>query len=271
MPRTKPPIPIEPFLPDLDHEDYHMRRAAVQELAKSRNPDAVPYLIMMLDDKTATVRENAIKGLGKFSDQSAITSIVQQFNHDSGHVRNAAAKVIVELGIAAAPALIAALKDKNRYVRGGAAVFLGKLKLPEAIDPLINCINDSDPYVLMAICGALGAYDDTRMIEPLLVVADRDPATISTEKTYEVGELNARHAQQSALNNLLLLGHIDSFKRMINDYRGMYSLNNVVRGLAYRSKRGDAAAQIMLDWCADHPDEKVRESYKIATTPKPTT
>ena len=268
MPRPKPPTPIESLLADLDHDDYHIRRAAVQVLSKSNNTDAVPHLIRMLDDKTATVRENAIKGLGKFNDPIAIAVIIQQLKHASGHVRNAASKVIMELGTTAALTLIFTLKDKNRYVRGGAAVFLGKLRLPEAVEPLIACINDSDPYVLIAICGALGAYDDARMIAPLLAVADRDPATITTEQTYEVGTLNARHAQQSALNNLLLLGHVDSFKRMLNEFRGMYSLNNVVHGAAYRAKHGDRAAQAMLDWCADHPDPDVREAYKIATTPK---
>lgn len=255
-------------MPELDQADFRVRREAVKQLGNAYNPEGVPHLVRMLGDKTASVREEAIRALGKFMEPSTIAAIIQQLKHESEHVRNAASKVIMAFGVRAAPTLLAALKDEDRYVRGGAAVFLGKLRLPEAVEALTALIEDSDPYVLMAVCGALGEYDDKRMIAPLLTVANRDPATIRDEHTYGLGTLNARHAQQGALNKLLLLGQVEAFKRMINDYRGMYSLNNVVRGTAYRATHGDAAAQEMLDWCAEHPDAEVREAYNIATTPK---
>lgn len=48
MPRLKAPEPIEPYLADLEHDDYRVRREAVKQLGKTRNPDAVPYLIARL-------------------------------------------------------------------------------------------------------------------------------------------------------------------------------------------------------------------------------
>lgn len=92
------------------------------------------------------------------------------------------AKAAVALGrtadAAAAPALIAALRDGDADVAREAAASLGLLRSPTAVEPLIAVLNNRDGFfhavVRIAATHSLGRLGDNRAVEPL-IHAVRDP------------------------------------------------------------------------------------------------
>jgi len=259
MARAKIPAPVDPFLADLDHDDYRVRREAIKQLAKTRNPDAVPYLIPQLNDKTVNVRLNAIRALGKLHDERAIAPLIDQLAHDSCKVHGAAYDEVLKFGAAAIPALIEALDARSRYVRGGAAGLLGVLGAVEAVESLIACLEESDPYVLMCVCITLGALRDPRAIAPLWALADRDPASIRRQPVRHMGTIGSTKVVQKALASLVSLGDVKAFQWLVEKHRTQVSIMNMLYILVEKAARGDAAAQTMVTWCATHPDPEVRE------------
>lgn len=258
MARAKPPAPITPYLADLAHDDYRVRREAIKQLAKTRNPDAVPYLIAQLRDKTVNVRLDVIRACGKFNDPRVIAPLIDQLAHESCKIHGAAYDEVLKLGAAAIPALIEALGARNRYVRGGAAGLLGTLRAAEAVEPLIARLDESDPYVLMCVCNALGALHDPRAIAPLWALVERGPAHISQQPVRHMGTVGPARVIQNALISLVLLREIDAFYRLVDGPRTWYSLMNLLYALAEKAARGDDTARAMVTWCAEHHDPDVR-------------
>jgi HEAT repeat protein len=73
-------------------------------------------------------------------------------------LRFGAANALVRIGPAAVPALIEALKDKDRNVRRAAALALGKIgpATKDAVPALIEALKDKESYVRSAAAWALG-------------------------------------------------------------------------------------------------------------------
>ncbi|HEX3050763.1 MAG TPA: HEAT repeat domain-containing protein [Aggregatilineaceae bacterium] len=148
MPARKPPAPIDTFLPDLKASHYKVRSAAVRELGKSRNPDAVEPLIAALKDKTITVRFLALRGLGKLKDPRAIEPMIPFLNHKTCRVHRAAYEELIRFGEKAVPALIGALEHSDPYIRCGAVFCLGEIGDLRALDPAQTLMkNDPDEWV----------------------------------------------------------------------------------------------------------------------------
>ena len=63
---------------------------------------------------------------------------------------------LIEMGHGATPALISALNDNDREMRAGAAIILGRIGSPEAIEPLIESLRDPDKFVRGYASEALG-------------------------------------------------------------------------------------------------------------------
>lgn len=64
--------------------------------------------------------------------------------------------------------LIQKLKDKESDVRSEAAMALGKIKDPRAVEPLIAALKDVNPDVRRIAAEALGEINDARAVEPLI-------------------------------------------------------------------------------------------------------
>jgi HEAT repeat protein len=170
----------------------------------------------------------------------------------------------MKYGAAAIPALLTALRAKNRYVRRGAAAMLAELRAAEAVEPIIGCLQDSDAYVLISACMSLASLEDRRAIAPLWALVERDPASINTAPVRHCGTMGAAEAKQSALVHLVHFREMDALLMLIDQYRGKFSLRNMLAGLAYKAQQGDEAAREMITRCAEHPDSEVRQMVQAA-------
>ncbi|GKS57713.1 hypothetical protein YTPLAS18_12400 [Nitrospira sp.] len=157
---------VEPLAKALRDGDWQVREAAVDALANVGSP-AVETLIRML--RVWEVRRAAIQALGKIKDERVLDPLVAQLRIDE--FREDATTALTEVGRPAVSRLLAALKDKDEYVRKQAVIVLGRIKDPEAIDALIALLQDGDWYIRLTAAAALEAIHDERgreAIKPLM-------------------------------------------------------------------------------------------------------
>lgn len=124
------------------------------------------------------------------SDQSFCRGILESLNETG------------QLGI---KRMIEALLDKDREVRVGAAWALGKLKVREAVDPLLKAIKDEEDDVRKEAVMALGEIGDSRAVISLLeVLEEEDVVYVRCSAALALGAIGDQRAMQpliSILNN----------------------------------------------------------------------
>ena len=161
---------VEPLAAALRDGDWQVREVAIEGIGQIGSP-AVEVLLKLLRDWD--VRKSAIVALGKIRDERVLEPLMQQLRNDE--FMEDATDALVSLGEPALPGLIKALKDKEELVRKQAVIALGRIKSPEAIDPLIEMLQNKDWFTRLTAAAALEAIGDERgreAIRPLLKDSD---------------------------------------------------------------------------------------------------
>ena len=161
---------VEPLAAALRDGDWQVREVAIEGIGQIGSP-AVEVLLKLLRDWD--VRKSAIVALGKIRDERVLEPLMQQLRNDE--FMEDATDALVNLGEPALPGLIKALKDKEELVRKQAVIALGRIKSPEAIDPLIEMLQNKDWFTRLTAAAALEAIGDERgreAIRPLLKDGD---------------------------------------------------------------------------------------------------
>ncbi len=161
---------VEPLASALRDGDWQVREVAIEGIGQIGSP-AVDVLIKLLRDWD--VRKSAIMALGKIRDERVLEPLMLQLRTDE--FMEDATDALVHLGEPSLPGLIKALKDKEELVRKQAVIALGRIKSPDAIDPLIEMLQNKDWYTRLTAAAALEAIGDERgreAIKPLLKDSD---------------------------------------------------------------------------------------------------
>lgn len=177
----------------LADEDLTVQEAASAILAKIGDVRAVEPLIVSLRNRDWIVRMHAAKALGRIREPVALDSLVPLLRDKVKAVREEAAVALVAIGQSSLPVLLKALSHDEWLVRLHAVEALGKLKSPEAVEPLLSLLfNDSDSAVREDVVRALGEIGDTRATE-FLFMAVKDPAlrTLAVEALGRIGDRRA--------------------------------------------------------------------------------
>jgi len=131
--------------------DPPLREAAATALGQTWSESAVESLgLALLGDQEATVRASAARALGETWSEAALDVLTRSLLGDPNrYVRESVALALGEIGDAdAVQALIQALQDQDMSVREGAAKALGAIGSPQAAEALIQTsLNDKDPWV----------------------------------------------------------------------------------------------------------------------------
>lgn len=157
---------VEPLALALRDGDWQVRDAAIEGLGQIGSP-AVDMLLKLVRDWE--IRKSVIKALGKIRDERVLDPLMTQLRNDE--FKEDATDALVELGEPAVPRLVAALKDKDEFVRKHAVIALGRIKAEDAIDPLIGMLQDADWFTRLTAAAALEAIGHERgraAIRPLL-------------------------------------------------------------------------------------------------------
>ena len=161
---------VEPLAAALRDGDWQVREVAIEGIGQIGSP-AVDVLLKLLRDWD--VRKSAIMALGKIRDERVLEPLMQQLRNDE--FMEDATDALVNLGEPSLPGLIKALKDKEELVRKQAVIALGRIKSPEAIDPLIEMLQNKDWFTRLTAAAALEAIGDEHgreAIKPLLKDTD---------------------------------------------------------------------------------------------------
>jgi HEAT repeat protein len=162
-----------------DHAEAASRRAAVQVLLAIQAPGLPEILARAAGDPDRDVREEAVFGLCRVKDASAVPALAAAMAALKADDRDPRLRVLDALSAfddpAALKTLVDALTDGDRAVRAKAASGLGKLKAAGAVDLLVRSLGDKDSQVAGAASTALWRIGEPA-IEPLIrALGHEDP------------------------------------------------------------------------------------------------
>lgn len=164
---------VPALLEALQGEYFTVRSRAALALAKIGETKAIPYLLHLLKDPEDEVRIAACLALGFFCDPSTFDDITNVLLDDPKiEVRQAAARALGNTGHPAAlPHLMEALHDsfwwyEREYAVGHLLQAIEKMG-HAAVDPLIESLQDREGTVRKFAAILLGKLGDPRAIEPL--------------------------------------------------------------------------------------------------------
>lgn len=93
--------------------------------------------------------------------RDSIPAIIDAFSR-VGMARKKLVDALVEVGEPAVEWLLLGLQSRKPNVRRGCIEALGRLRAPQALEPLITIVQDGDPQVFIRAAEALGKLDDPR-------------------------------------------------------------------------------------------------------------
>lgn len=165
------------ILRDLASGDDELRRLAVERLVLLPAPEALLHLVERLGDESWRVRKAAVERLGDLPDPaSACPALVGALaDGDNPGRRNAALEVLVRLGPAVLPGLLAASSDPDPDVRKQVVDALAGIAEAAAAARLVELLADSDANVRGAAADALGAVGRPDTAAALAAAAAEDP------------------------------------------------------------------------------------------------
>ncbi|MDO9033851.1 MAG: HEAT repeat domain-containing protein [Methanoregula sp.] len=158
---------VEPLIATLQYPDDDVRWKAAIALGEIGNPDAVEPLILLLSDDDRFVRSRAAHALGMIGDP-AIPPLTQALKKGDPGVRWGAAMALgkTKNPVAVEP-LILALADGEAMVRAEAAAALASIGTP-ALGPMLSFLKGSKGETRIEVMTALGELKNAEAIEPLV-------------------------------------------------------------------------------------------------------
>jgi len=144
------------------------RKYAAKILGDIGDKKAVGDLIVALKDEDEWLRLTCADALGKIKDPAAFDPLCRLLAEGSAaNDRRSAARALTGLGLQkAGTPLIAALQHENTRITIISA--LGRLKVSEAVPPLVKIMEEEDAKMSRVACAALGLIGDPKALEPLL-------------------------------------------------------------------------------------------------------
>ena len=197
------------LLPRLEKAEGFVLASLLHALRELRLPDSLGAALLGADNADERVRLAAVGLLGWLKDPAALPVLERLAASDPVvSVRRAAAGA---LGLAQGresavlPALLSALRDDAWQVREEAAATLGKLRLPDSVEPLIEALSDGYWQVRLIAARALGRLKDRRATEALIRDAlTQDKVNLRKEAAIalgEIGDVRALSALQVAADD----------------------------------------------------------------------
>ncbi len=155
----------------LDDPDLTVQESAACILARIGDARVSDRLMIALGSADWIVRMHAAQALGRIGEPRAVPRLLPLLNDKVKAVRVDAAQALVRIGQPAVAPLLEALTHGEWLVRLHAVEALGKLKSPEAVEPLLRTLfNDRDPAVREDSVRSLGEIGDARAVPALRAV-----------------------------------------------------------------------------------------------------
>ncbi|GAB1420659.1 hypothetical protein MASR2M15_07680 [Anaerolineales bacterium] len=154
---------VEPLCQAIYDEDLHVRIRVIEALANQHHVDAIPTLLELLQDESAAVQAQSLKGLALMAELAKQPDVCEQIERF--------------------------LQDPEALLRADAAMALGQIQCPETVPALIQqLIQESDEGVIYALSHALIQFgkEDAHSIEILRSALDQIQKPKALTKALEV-------------------------------------------------------------------------------------
>ncbi|NOT04041.1 MAG: HEAT repeat domain-containing protein [Anaerolineales bacterium] len=235
---------IPALLPLLKDKENEVRSAACIAVAKFCDPSTFDDITnILLDDPIMDVRRSAARALGDTKHPAAISFLMEALRDSSWWFEREEAAVdlliaIEKMGPAAVESLIEALGDKEGTVRKYAAIVLGRMGDPRAIEELGMTLYDLHHEVGKAAAEALAKFG-TSTVDIFIEALSHPEATVRENSLVALSKIQdervvpvliemlrdpARDVQKQALQAL----------GGLRDPRAIPSLQNIVSNRADR-------------------------------------
>lgn len=177
----------------LSDQDLTVQEAAAGVLATIADARVVAQLFAAVRSPDWVVRMHTATALGRIADPQGVAVLLPLLQDKVKAVREAATGALSQIGPAAVPSLLDAIRHDEWLVRLHAVEALGKLKAREAVDPLLSVLfNDSDEAVREDAVRALGEIGDARAVD-FLLTAMKTPGlrVLAIEALGKIGDRRA--------------------------------------------------------------------------------
>ncbi|MBI4752642.1 MAG: HEAT repeat domain-containing protein [Acidobacteria bacterium] len=246
----KNPRFIEPIIQALTDSALHVRYTAAYAFAYLP-PDtrALGPLLLALKDPASSVNRGAATSLVAMytheptRDSIIVKHLLEALAHPLPDVRSSAAMALGKIcEPSAVEPLIKLLEDRDSTVRYEAAEALGLLGDKRAVEPLIQCLEDSNSWVRSHAASALGKLNDQSAVMPLMHLLVRgDPLNDQPTAAGALGELRDERAVEPLIN---------LFEKADDLYQSTFLS-------ALGKIGGPKATELILKVCSD-PDRRIR-------------
>jgi len=150
-----------PFLKaQLENEDPLSRGRAAYLLGRTKDPQSAGPLYGHLKDPDREVRIQVIQALSELGDERSLKGIFDLFEMEDVGLTDFVLQAAEKFGPRAAEPLQAALKVGSVRVRSGAALALGRLRLPQTLPHLLTALTDREAAVRRSAVKALDTFHD---------------------------------------------------------------------------------------------------------------
>lgn len=160
---------VDPLTDALRSPDWIVRMHAATALGRISDPRAVAHLVPLLQDKVKAVREETAHGLARIG-EAAVPALIEALAHEDWLVRLHTVEALgkVKSSAVVEPLLRVMFNDRDSAIRVDAALSLGEIGDPRAVEFLITAMRDED--IRPKAIEALGKIGDRRAVPVLIGV-----------------------------------------------------------------------------------------------------
>ena len=197
----------------VEGSDTELREIALKALRKLKLQESAPVFTRLLDDKHPHIRKQAIEQLTLLKVNGAIPRLKQMVKADTDeHVRGACARALGDLQDKTSLDLLEAALEDHAVVRFQAVLALGKIGNSAAAPSLLALLKDSQPeirYQAVRAIGQLKLEGSEEHIEPLLqdpdVMVRRGAEQTLQEFGFTASQIRRKRLQKSFTRVMLAL------------------------------------------------------------------
>lgn len=237
------------LLANLKSTDENVRVEAAEKLKELADPRTIEPLIEALGDSYWEVRRKAAEALGKLKNhikEQQYRRILDGFeneNENSGHHAIALGKIRRKDAL---NLLLERLNDKDEGVRINVAEALGELGFRKAVKPLINSLRDKDSVCWVAAI-ALGKIGGRKTVTLLIKETKDADEVVRQVAAFSLGEIGNKRAVKPLLMALSDKTHIVRHAAAvalgkINDIRAFNPLVRLLQDKNWEVRKAAAGA-----------------------------
>jgi len=178
------------LLEQLEHADPYFRGQAAYLLGRIKDPLTIGPLYKHLKDNDRDVRIQVIQALCDLGDERFLEGILDLFEVEDVGLADFVLQAAEKFGARAAGPLQAALKTGSVRIRSGAALALGRLRLPETLPYLFNALKDHEAAVRRSTVKALDSFHHISATEGLFMALSDPDLEVQDYATSALARLN---------------------------------------------------------------------------------